>query len=632
MNAARFDRILRQVVLVPLLALLVGAGVLYWQIRTANLVVVDIQGADDRIQQTIYIEKLIVDEETGLRGYEVTHDPSFLEPFRVAEARLPAVLEGRLAEARTDQRRRDISRLITQYDAWHQGFALPIIATIQAGGQTGGQTDDFDLNLTGKREIDEMRDSLVSLNQYSETRRLGYIQAWQSKNRSLTLALIFTAILLGLVLGFYIRRLLREVSASFRQSHSVLRIRAEQAFRSEQRLRTTLQSIGDAVVTCAPGGQIESMNAVAEQLTGWSASEASGQLIEQVFHIVDETTREPVENPVAKVKRLNRIVGLANHTILIRKDGTELFIDDSGAPIRNKSGEITGVVLVFRDITIAKKSREALLANEKLAVAGRLAATIAHEIHNPLDSVSNLLFLMDGESTPEETAQFLALARQEITRVTQISRAMLSLYRESRAPVPIDLKDMLESILLLMERRFATLGVAVTYDLPEGLIVHGFPAELRQVFTNVLTNAAEAANAAAAQQRESQQKENQQKESQQRQDQPGALPEEPAAISITAEACQSHLTDDGVRREAGALISITDNGAGIPDSIRENLFKPFFTTKGERGTGLGLWVSRGIIGKHGGALDLISSTAPEDHGTTIEVYLATDPVIHPAGD
>ncbi len=610
MNAARFDRILRQVLLVPLFALLVGACFLYWQVHQANATVADIQRADDRIQQTIHIEKLIVDQESGLRGYQTTHDPIFLESYRASEAILPGELSRRRAEARSDDRRRAIDGLINAYETWHTSFAVPLIATIQAGGTA----NDVQLNLAGKRQMDEIRAHIAGLNRFSADRRDEYTATWQHRTHSLTVAILVTALALGLLLGLYTRQRLQDVSAAFRQSHNILRTRAEQAFRSEQRLRTTLQSIGDAVVTCEATGTIESMNAVAEQLTGWAESEARGKPLEAVFHIVDETTREPIENPVAKVKRLNRIVGLANHTVLIRHDGTELFIDDSGAPIRDKSGLLTGVVLVFRDITMAKKSREALLANEKLAVAGRLAATIAHEIHNPLDSVSNLLFLMDGESTPEESTQFLALARQEITRVTQISRAMLSLYRESKAPVAIDLKDMLESILLLMERRFTTLGVTVEADLPPDLIIHGFPAELRQVFTNLLTNAAEASSPALLA------------------IQPPGVESPTAIIQVTAQPCQAHLGHDGLRREAGALVSIHDHGPGIPESIRENLFKPFFTTKGERGTGLGLWVSRGIITKHGGALDLISSTAPENHGTTLEVYLATDPVIHPAGD
>ena len=235
------------------------------------------------------------------------------------------------------------------------------------------------------------------------------------------------------------------------------------------------------------------MNPVARELTGWSQSEAGGRPLEKVFHIVNETTRETVENPVAKVKRLDNIVDLANHTVLIRKDGTELNIADSGAPIRDKTGATTGIVLVFRDITMERKTQDALLANEKLAVAGRLAATIAHEIHNPLDSVSNLLYLMRNGATPEESRQFMDMAEQELARVTQISRAMLGLYRESKAPVLVDLKEMLQEILLLMERRFIDLGVTLSTDLPSDISVAAFPAELRQVFTNLITNAAEAA-------------------------------------------------------------------------------------------------------------------------------------------
>ena len=609
MNAARFDRILRQVLVVPLFVLLVGAGFLLWQIRLTNATVSDIQGADERIEQTIYIEKLIVDQETGLRGYEITRDPAFLEPYRAAETKIVDRLKSRRALAGTDARRRAVSDLMTAYETWQMGFANPVIATIASGGDTS----DVELNLSGKRQMDEIRARINELNTYSENRLAEYNENWKRRTRTLTVALICTAILLGLLIGIYMRRLLQEVSAAFRQSHQVLRARAEQAFQSEQKLRTTLQSIGDAVVTCDPAGRVQSMNPVAEQLTGWTEKEAHGQAIASVFHIVAESTREPIENPIERVRRLNRFVGLTDHTILVRRDGSELFIDDSGAPIRDKTGEMMGVVLVFRDVTMAKKSREALIATEKLAVAGRLAATIAHEIHNPLDSVSNLLFLMDGESTPEESVQFLALARQEITRVTQISRAMLSLYRESRAPVAIDLKDMLESILLLMERRFSSLGVAAEADLPPGLIVHGFPAELRQVFTNLLTNAAEASSPKAAEAAP----------------QAGAAP---IVVRVSASAYPAQFASDGLRREAGAVVSIEDHGPGIPEEIRESLFKPFFTTKGEQGTGLGLWVSQGIIGKHGGALELISSTDAERHGTTIEVYLAAEPVIHPAGD
>ena len=339
------------------------------------------------------------------------------------------------------------------------------------------------------------------------------------------------------------------------------------------------------------------MNHVAQELTGWSQADASGWPLEEVFCIVHETTREPMENPVSKVKRLNSIVGVANHTVLIRKDGTELHIADSGSPIRDQSGKTAGIVLVFRDITRERRTQEALLANEKLAVAGRLAATIAHEIHNPLDSVSNLLYLMRTGVSEEESRHFMDMAEQELARVTQISRAMLGLYRESKAPVQVDLREMLLEILLLMERRFTDLDVTMHADLPNSVVVDAFPAELRQVFTNLITNAAEAAS-------------------------PGGQ----VRVSIIPQA--AGIGADGQKLQAGATIIIADNGEGVPESVRPHLFQPFFTTKGEHGTGLGLWVSRGIINKHGGSIDLDSSTDNGAHGTIVSVFLATKPTIN----
>jgi signal transduction histidine kinase len=251
-------------------------------------------------------------------------------------------------------------------------------------------------------------------------------------------------------------------------------------------------------------------------------------------------------------------------------------------------------------ITIELKTRAALLANEKLAVAGRLAATIAHEIHNPLDSVANLLYLLQHEPTNEESSQFLQMAQTELARVTQISRAMLSLYRESKAPVRVNLKETLDDLLLLMQRRFQILGVTVSADLPPEIDVEGFPAELRQVFTNLIGNAVEAVG------------------------QGGTV-----TVRITPQPADAASSP---ALEAGAIVEITDNGPGIPAENRDRLFQPFFTTKGERGTGLGLWVSQGIIRKHAGFIDLISRTDGPAHGTTARVFLAAKPILNPGGN
>ena len=138
------------------------------------------------------------------------------------------------------------------------------------------------------------------------------------------------------------------------------------------------------------------MNLMAEKLTGWSEADAKGLSLSRVFRIYNEYTRVPVESPVDKVRRMGTIVGLANHTILVNKDGTEenFSIDDSGAPIRDSNSRLIGVVLIFRDITERRSSERACwIRAEKLAAAGRLAASIAHEVNNPLEGLWSISFI-----------------------------------------------------------------------------------------------------------------------------------------------------------------------------------------------------------------------------------------------
>jgi PAS domain S-box-containing protein len=597
-NLSQFNRILRQVFLLPVVALLLTAGALYWQIRGANATVDLIQESDARIAQVATVAKLVADEESGLRGFETTSDTRFLQPYVEAESHLQAEFQRLDEVAGSDpSQKRIIEDLRSEHQTWRDAFALPVIATVRAGGQTS----DVELNLQGKSLMDAVRQDLNAIIHNAEEHRAARIALWHRQLRSMLTGLLFLALSMGILIGLFTRSRLHAVSAAYKSSLDVLNRRAEEIFQSEQQLRTTLASIGDGVITCDVDGRVQMMNPVAQGLTGWSQTEAHGRPLEEVFRIVHSTTREVVENPVAKVKRLNSIVGVANHTVLVRKDGTELQIADSGAPIPDQRGGTAGIVLVFRDITMERRTQDALLASEKLAVAGRLAATIAHEIHNPLDSVSNLLYLMRTGVNEEESKQFMDMAEQELARVTQISRAMLGLYRESKAPVLVDLKEMLQEILLLMERRLIDLGVTVHTDLPAVITVDAFPAELRQVFNNLITNAAEAAS-------------------------PGGE----VRVSISPQA--AGIDADGQKLQAGATVIIADNGSGVSEEVRPHLFQPFFTTKGEHGTGLGLWVSRGIINKHGGNIELVSNTNDGAHGTVVSVFLATKPTINAGGD
>jgi PAS domain S-box-containing protein len=212
------------------------------------------------------------------------------------------------------------------------------------------RSEDYQSNFNkaiGKNLMDSLRDQLFQMNVISEVGR----ERREETSRDISILTLYIviggSIVLGVGFGLYARSNLRSVSQDY-----------EAVLRSEQKnaelISTTLLSIGDAVLVTDAKGCINQINAVAEQLTGWKNAEAIGKPSTEVFNIVNESTREPVESPVDRVIREGVIVGLANHTVLIHRNGSEIPIDDSGAPIRNADGNLIGTVLVFRDITERK--------------------------------------------------------------------------------------------------------------------------------------------------------------------------------------------------------------------------------------------------------------------------------------
>ncbi|MGA2961301.1 MAG: PAS domain S-box protein [Candidatus Korobacteraceae bacterium] len=366
------------------------------------------------------------------------------------------------------------------------------------------------------------------------------------------------------------------------------RKQAEEALRaSEERWSTTLRSIGDAVISTNANGRIMFMNEVAEKLTGWSLTEAQGRDLEEVFNIVNEVTRIKLENPVTKVIQIGQVVGLANHTALISRDGTELPIEDSGAPIRDKDGQITGVVLVFHDIIEKRRAEKAVRDSERLALTGRMASTLAHEIHNPLDTVGALLYLINQvPNAPEPVRQHASLAGEELARVTQMTRHMLSFQREAKNPVPIKIGEILDNVLALYERKIESAGIRVEKQVDfEGEFI-GLPGEMRQVFANLIGNAIEAIG-------------------------------KNGKIRLHAYASR-----DWRQGRRGLRVTVADNGPGIPADVRDKIFDPFFTTKGEGGTGLGLWIISGIIENNDGLLRLRTVARGGRSGTCFSVFFA----------
>ena len=601
MNLSHFNRIVRQVLFFPVISLVLVAVALSWQIFSSTDTVKLIQDSDQSIQQTNLVGRLISDQESGLRGFEVTSEKAFLAPYDQASDLLPAAFDKLEALKLNASEHQLIAQLRSDHEIWIESYARPVIAMTQASGQEAG-LHDLALNQLGKQQMDKIRIDLQAVVTADEAHRARRVDHWRFQVRDMVIGLVLFAVVIGIFIGLFTRNRLHVVSDAYQSWVDTLRVKNEELFLSGQQLRTTLASIGDGVITCDIDGRIRMMNQVASDMTGWKIDDALGRPLDTVFHILNGATRQLIEDPVHKVKRLDAIVGLGpdtiTDTILVRQDGTEINISDSGAPIRDQDGAITGIVLVFRDVTVARRTQEALIANEKLAVAGRLAASIAHEIHNPLDSVSNMLYLMGSGSTEEENKQFLGMAQQEIARVTQISRSMLSLYRESTAPIPINIREILSGTLVLLDHRVQDLQSTVSLNAPEDLTVHGFPAELRQVFTNLVINAVEAAGAS------------------------GHV-EVSAKHVLPADAPATDRYTDGV------MVEIVDDGPGISDAAVSKLFQPFFSTKGEQGTGLGLWVSRGIVSKHGGMINLESRK--DTRGAVARVFLSTQPVISPGG-
>jgi signal transduction histidine kinase len=320
--------------------------------------------------------------------------------------------------------------------------------------------------------------------------------------------------------------------------------------------------------------------------------EARGRPLSEVARLIDERTREELTDPVESVRQAHKVVGLSNHILLVSRSGREYPIEMTGAPIVDETGQLTGVVVVFRDVTQRRQTEQTLQASDRLTQAGRLAATIAHEIRNPLDTVSNLLFLLRQDHYPRaETRQYLDLASDELGRITQITGQLLTFHREAQSPVPVDLVRVLESVLTLYSPQIGMMGIRVTTRFETKHPVRGFPGELRQVFANLVSNAVHSM---------------------------------PGGGHLLLHVFESSLTSDPKRK--GVRVTVLDNGSGIPPDARKNLFSPFFTTKGEGGTGLGLWVTRGIIEKHEGTIHFTSTLRSGRSGTAFSVFLPFEQV------
>jgi len=372
------------------------------------------------------------------------------------------------------------------------------------------------------------------------------------------------------------------------RKHLAKRRRVEEALAAEkERLAVTLGSIGDGVIATDIHANIVMMNPVAEQLTGWPLADAEGRALEEVFHIINENSRKPCENPVERVLSTGRICGLANHTVLISRDGIERIISDSGAPIKGSDGVVVGAVLVFRDATAQARLEAEVLKAEKLESIGILAGGIAHDFNNILTAILGYLTLARTSlGTQDELFHELREAEKATLRAADLTHQLLT-FSKGGAPIK---KTVQIDHLLVEWVTFALRGSNVRCEFEfckRSFAVDVDQGQLSQVVNNLVINADQ------------------------------AMPNG-GTISVVTD-CVSIEEAEPVVLTPGAYlrISLSDQGVGIEKDLLGRFFDPTATTE-KSGAGLGLATSYSIMKRHNGLITVESEIGA---GTTFHLYL-----------
>ena len=523
---------------------------------------------DAVIERLLDLRSTVQDAETGQRGYLLTREANYLQPYEEAIVTVRKKLEtiekmakeGLLPEERVKQLNSLIGKKV---DELRKTVDLVKARRVTAALEMVRGDE-------GEKLMDSIRDTIAEIRSQQEDGRAAAKEAADS-----AIQLRGTVFLASVIinLGFLLWAYLRIRKEMVQQYVATLETR-----RQKEILAVTLSSIGDAVIITDIKGRITFLNAVAEKLTGWTASEAEGRPCAEVFRIVNEETRSPVESPVDRVFLSGAIAGLANHTLLIRKDGSELPIDDSGAPIRESDGTVRGVVLVFRDFTAHKDFERTLIrAKEEIEASSRakdkFLATLSHELRTPLTPV--LAILSSWEAThqlPSALRPDLQILRRnvelearlidDLLDLTRIDNGKLSLEKEV-----VDVPSLIDSAVELfsdeIQRRSLRLRCLLEAD---HCYFQADPARLQQVFLNVIGNAVK------------------------------FTPDGGSIEIATANPSDTQLT-----------ITVTDNGIGMSEEVMTRLFRRFeqgdlASDRKYRGLGLGLSIAKALVEAHGGTL------------------------------
>ncbi len=594
-----------------LILLIVIAGISY---RTMTHLLSALDRADHTQDVIVQIEEVLISAisiETGARGFALTGDEEFLDPYEKGKQLLPQQME-RLRQMTADnlnqQRRLDaLEKLASR----RLGLANDLIQKRRQEGLTaaGVAASGESVRLIMEQlrlVISEMREEELRLLQQRE----GILNATVSNTLTIilisslggiaALALANVAILRETTKRRAAERSLQIANEGLEhkvaertealsqrneelQAQVIARELAEAAERQQREWwRVTLTSVGDAVITTDRDGRVNFINRTAEELTGWDADEAVGQPLTQVFHIINEETHQVAESPITRVLKEGVVVGLANHTAMITKEGSEIPIDDSGAPIRNDRGEIIGAVLIFREVSKQRQlevERNQLLAREQAArrqaedanrMKDEFVATVSHELRAPLNAILGWARMLragklDAEAktkameTIERSAENQARLIEDLLDISRIVAGNLRLEVRTLDPVNV-IKAAMETVRPAADAK--NIHIVGDFEASASAVSGDFN-RLQQVIWNLLSN----------------------------------------AIKFTHRGGKIQIQT--ARDESQVLITIRDNGQGIAPEFLPYVFDRFrqadsSSVRKHGGLGLGLAIVRHLVEMHGG--------------------------------
>ena len=359
------------------------------------------------------------------------------------------------------------------------------------------------------------------------------------------------------------------------------RKRAEEA---SQRLAAIVQSSDDAIISKDLNGIVSSWNPAAERMFGYKSREMIGR---PITTIIPPELQQDEDVILARIRRGEKIHHFETTRLTKTRERVEVSITIS--PIRDETGRVIGAAKIARDVGQRKKAEEALRTSEKLATVGRLAATVAHEINNPLAAVVNLVYLIKKDpGLPAGVKKYVTMAEEELARIGSLTRQTLGFYREERGATAVRVGELSQAMVTVFSPKAANKSIHLQLQVRSDPEIQAFKGELRQLIANLLGNSID------------------------------AVPQN-GSITLRVSAGRSRN-----RRQRGVRLTIADSGPGIPEAIRARIFEPFFTTKQDVGTGLGLWISKNIVEKHKGSLRLRSSTIPAKSWTVFSIFLPSE--------